>query len=263
MSGISAPFVGDMNWAMKQQQLQQQADQADQEFQRYMMQTGVGKPIFTIDPATNQVVSLGVVPKGSHVMAPQYTPEEKTQQAVQKSELTKSAEMLPKMNQALEAVRSLKDQYYKSVKPPAVEVGDIKGGLMARASGLAQGAMSAGGANPELNVFKSDRGAFASLISKGGFLEAGVLTNQDINRVLQSIPDEGSTEKEATGKWTRIEDILSKAQQKFDKKFKAIGGSRESATPSESETQQFNVGGKMYNIPADKVEAFKKAKGIK
>lgn len=260
LSGVSAPFVGDMDWAVKQQQLQQKADQADMEFQRYMMISGSGKSVFTFDPATNQVVPVGVVPKGSQVMAPQYTPEEKIQQAVQKSELTKTAELLPKMDQALEAVRSLKDQYYKAVKPAKVESGDISGGLKARASGLLQGAKSAAGSNPDLNVFKSDKGAFASLISKGGFLEAGMLTNQDITRVLQSLPDEGSTEKEATTKWAKIDDILGKARQKYEAKLKKIGGG---SSTTEASTQEFNVGGKLYRIPADKVDAFKKAKGIK
>lgn len=145
--------------------------------------------------------------------------EDKIKEAVTKSELTSAAGILPKMDQAQEAVKMLKEQYYKGFTPMDVQKGDIKGGLKARISGIGQSAMSAAGANPDLNVYKSNRGAFASLISKGGFLEAGVLTNQDIERVLKAVPDEGSTKKEADTKWQEVEGILGKARQRYEKKF--------------------------------------------
>jgi len=216
------------------------------------------RPIITPNNPT------GMVPKGTKIVpsSTMQSSEDKIKEAVTKSELTSAAGILPKMDQAQEAVKMLKEQYYKGFTPMEVEKGDIKGGLKARFSGIGQSAMSAAGANPDLNVYKSNRGAFASLISKGGFLEAGVLTNQDIERVLKAVPDEGSTKKEADTKWQEVEGILGKARQKYEKKFGEVTGGTGKSNPSGSEVQTFNVGGVTYNIPTDKVEAFKKAKGL-
>lgn len=171
----------------------------------------------------------GMVPKGTKIIpnSTMQSSEDKIREAVTKSELTSAAGILPKMDQAQEAVKMLKEQYYKGFSPSDVQKGDIKGGLKARIGGLGQSAMSAVGANPDLNVYKSNRGAFASLISKGGFLEAGVLTNQDIERVLKAVPDEGSTKKEADTKWKEVEGILGKARSRYEKKFSNVTGNEE------------------------------------
>ena len=171
----------------------------------------------------------GMVPKGTKIVpsSTMQSSEDKIREAVTKSELTSAAGILPKMDQAQEAVKMLKEQYYKGFSPSDVQKGDIQGGLKARIGGLGQSAMSAVGANPDLNVYKSNRGAFASLISKGGFLEAGVLTNQDIERVLKAVPDEGSTKKEADTKWQEVEGILGKARSRYEKKFSNVTGNEE------------------------------------
>lgn len=171
----------------------------------------------------------GMVPKGTKIIpnSTMQSSEDKIREAVTKSELTSAAGILPKMDQAQEAVKMLKEQYYKGFSPLDVQKGDLKGGLKARIGGLGQSAMSAAGANPDLNVYKSNRGAFASLISKGGFLEAGVLTNQDIERVLKAVPDEGSTKKEADTKWKEVEGILGKARSRYEKKFSNATGNEE------------------------------------
>lgn len=182
----------------------------------------------------------GMMPKGSKIVptSTMQSSEDKIKEAVTKSELTSAAGILPKMDQAQEAVKMLKEQYYKGFTPMEVEKGDIKGGLKARFSGIGQSAMSAAGANPDLNVYKSNRGAFASLISKGGFLEAGVLTNQDIERVLKAVPDEGSTKKEADTKWQEVEGILGKARQRYEKKF-SDSTSGEEKSKNDDKYQQY------------------------
>ena len=206
----------------------------------------------------------GMVPKGTKIVptSTMQSSEDKIREAVTKSELTSAAGILPKMDQAQEAVKMLKEQYYKGVTPMDIQKGDIQGGLKARISGIGQSAMSSMGANPDLNVYKSNRGAFASLISKGGFLEAGVLTNQDIERVLKAVPDEGSTKKEAETKWKEVEGILGKARNRYEKKLSDSTGNKNNDA-STNGFRTFSVGGVTYNIPEDKVDAFKKAKGLK
>lgn len=262
LQGIAAPFGAayDNDFGIRQLQLQAQQDQADMEFQKYLAQTQAKEspsPLVTVgsdgklfspyqDPAFQAYLAQGLIPPNAKFVPPatMETSGQKMQEAVTKSELTKSAEILPKMDQALEAVNMLQEQYYKGVTPPVVEKGDVAGGLKARASGVAQGAMAAAGANPDLNVYKSNRGAFASLISKGGFLEAGMLTNQDIERVLKAVPDEGSTKKEADVKWTEIRNILGKARQKYEKKLsEATGGEKKSKNDDKYQEYLKLIGG--------------------
>ncbi len=60
------------------------------------------------------------------------------------------------------------------------------------------------------------RKSFASLITKGGFLEAGVLTNPDIERALGSLPTASSTKEEIEIGFRVLDEIMTTAQRRFE-----------------------------------------------
>lgn len=172
----------------------------------------------------------------------QLTPQErstKLQDEIDKKELSSMATNLPKLDQAVQAVGQLKEQFKKAAKPRSVGKGDVIGGLKARVAGPFKAAGAAVGANPELNRYKANRDGFSGLIAKGGFGEAGMLTQQDIERIVKILPDEGSTEQEADIAFQEIEKVLGAARQRFEQKKQEYmgrtGAVDEEATAPEEE----------------------------
>jgi len=137
---------------------------------------------------------------------------------------------LPKLDRALGAVQSLKAQYQRSLSPVSIKkdsnpfVGFIKKGKQ----GIGQNIGSASGTNPEMNRYKANKEGFASLISKGGFMEAGVLTNEDIKRITNILPGEFSSQEEADISWSEIESILSAARKRFETNSGMVNGNQNS-----------------------------------
>lgn len=223
LSGVGAAFAGDTQWLQRQQKLDQEQYQADLEWRAALAkQQQETRPTMSFNPLTGEYTYRGEVPKGT-IVRNEALPLE---YQLKKSELTGMATMLPKMDQANEAVKILKDQYYSAVSPKSVEKGDVKGGISARASGIGESLKAAAGASPDLQTFKNNRGAFASLISKGGFLEAGVLTNQDIDRVLAAVPNEYSTKQEADKGWGTVNEILSAARKRYESGLASVSENR-------------------------------------
>lgn len=136
------------------------------------------------------------------------------------------ASQLPKLDRALVAVQSLKTQYQRSLSPTSIDknsnpfVGFLKKGIQ----GASQNIGSMSGTNPEMNRYKANKEGFASLISKGGFMEAGVLTNDDIKRITNILPNEYSSQQEADIAWSEIESILSSARKQFESNSGIDGG---------------------------------------
>ena len=128
------------------------------------------------------------------------------------------ASQLPKLDRALVAVQSLKSQYQRSLTPTSIKSGSnpFVGFLKKGQQGIKQNIGSVSGSNPEMNRYKANKEGFASLISKGGFMEAGVLTNEDIKRITNILPSEYSSKEEADIAWNEIEGILSAARKQFE-----------------------------------------------
>jgi hypothetical protein len=173
------------------------------------------------------------------------TPEGKQAEAekeILETEVKKSAESMPKLQNAFDAVNQLKSQFNSSASPSSVKKGDIGAGIASRFMGMKKGASAAIGADPELKTYLNNRKSFASLISKGGFLESGVLTDQDIKRVLDSIPDEYSTKEEADAGWREIDGILSGGLKRYDQKkqqlFNSINPKSQNNSNSSSQGNQ-------------------------
>ena len=145
---------------------------------------------------------------------------------------------LPKLDRAFDAVSQLKNQYQSALNPVSIQRGSnpLIGAIRKGFQGASQKAMSVGGANPELNRYLANREGFASLISKGGFMEAGVLTNEDIKRITSILPSEYSTQEEAGMAWDEIEKILSSARQRFESTEGSMFGGRADNAPDASST---------------------------
>ena len=151
--------------------------------------------------------------------------------------LGEQASQLPKLDRALVAVQSLKAQYQKSLSPVSIEKGSnpFIGFVKKQKQGIGENIGSVSGSNPEMNRYKANKEGFASLISKGGFMEAGVLTNEDIKRITNILPSEFSSEQEANIAWSEIEGILSSARKQFESNRAAIDGTQNSnQQPEES-----------------------------
>lgn len=155
-------------------------------------------------------------------MSPKQQPD--LMKEVRKKELIKAAEALPKLENAEQAVKNLEQQFYRGHTPKSVAKGDIGGGLMAKLTGLGEGASAMMNANPELATYMADKEAFAGLISKGGFGEAGMLTNQDIKRVTNALPSPGDSKETAEIKWREIKSILGSARERYETNMSRYGG---------------------------------------
>jgi len=159
------------------------------------------------------------------------------------------AKDLPKLDRALGAVYQLKNLYKNAINPVSVKKGSnpFMGAIQKGMQGISQKTMSIGGANPELNRYLTNREGFASLISKGGFMEAGVLTNEDIKRITSILPSEYSTAEESDMAWSEIEQILSSARDRFEQTESGMFSGREDTAPDASSTS---------NEPTDPKSAF-------
>jgi len=137
---------------------------------------------------------------------------------LQQKQMEAQSKELPKLQRAYDAVTSLRNQYEKSMSPVSVPSGSnpILGAMQKSMQGLEKGFAAKSGSNPELNRYLANRSGFTSLISKGGFMEAGVLTEQDIQRILNILPNEYSTKEEADIAWNEVTSILNQAQSRFE-----------------------------------------------
>jgi len=158
------------------------------------------------------------------------TPEgirKKMETDILEKEVMTSSANIPKLENAFNAIKQLKQQFDKSANSKSVKRGDVGAGIANKFYGMKKSASAAIGADAELKTYLNNRKSFASLISKGGFLESGVLTNQDIQRVLNSLPDEYSSTEEANAGWREIDLILQSGLENYNKKkeklFSSLG----------------------------------------
>jgi len=142
----------------------------------------------------------------------------KLDQDLKKQELMEMTKLLPKLDQAGQSVGQLKELYYKGVSPIDVQPGDAQAAFKARYAGLPRSAAALIGLNPSLRQYQKQRQGFSGLIAKGGFGEAGMLTNQDIQRIASMLPTESSTKAEAELAFTEVSKILQSARQRYEAK---------------------------------------------
>jgi len=135
---------------------------------------------------------------------------DKLSDEVMKKQLNSMATQLPKLEQAEQSVNQLEKLYNKGASP------DVNP-TVSRISGPADALKAKMGFNPTYNSYINNRKAFAGLIAKGGFGEAGMLTNQDIERVVSALPSAESTPEEAKIAFEEIKTLLKSARLRYEK----------------------------------------------
>ena len=90
----------------------------------------------------------------------------------------------------------------------------------------------------------NNRAGFSGLIAKGGFGEAGMLTQQDIERIKKLLPTSSSTAEEAPLAFKEINEILSSARVRFETAKSKYTGVQESYKPIKT-TQNNDVSNKI------------------
>ncbi len=136
---------------------------------------------------------------------------------VAEKELTAMASALPKLDQADQAVSQLEELFKAGATPD-------NNPIMARVSGVGDAIKAKAGFNPSLNTYMSNRAGFSGLIAKGGFGEAGMLTQQDIERIKKLLPSSMSTFDEASLAFKEIKQVLGSARQRFEQKKQQYTG---------------------------------------
>ncbi len=177
-------------------------------------------PVFLVDPTTGELKQAGSTPKGAKVIQ-----EKSIDTEVSKKELMSQAQALPKLEQALQSVTQLEDLFYKGATPDT-------GAMAARITGPFDVIKARSGFNPNLNSYLNNRKAFAGLIAKGGFGEAGILTNQDIERVVSALPSASSTKEEAKIGFQEVKILLQSARDRFEKRKQEYSGRSGMKQPS-------------------------------
>lgn len=173
--------------------------------------------------------------EGKKIQFLNYTP-------IETKEITSMVAGLPKLDQAFQAAKQLKELFYRAVVPDVVETGDVLGGVKSRLKGAGRWTTAQIGANPLTKIYLSNRAGFSGLIAKGGFGEAGMLTNADIQRVVSLLPGTGSTASEAETAWIQIETILGSARTRYEKKIAERGGIPTQVSPTSIKSRYSNLG---------------------
>lgn len=170
----------------------------------------------------SQPLQEGFIRVGNTVKPdPNYFNAEKEMKKLDVKELSEMQKALPKLDQANTTLDQLEKKYYEGLNPD-------KNPLNARAGGLSRKIAAASGFNPAAKTYMNNKKAFAGLISKGGFGETGVLTQQDIERVTAALPNEYSTKEEAAQAFEEVRSILKAARGRYEDKRKSVLGNKKS-----------------------------------
>ena len=254
MTGIAAPFSGDYEWLQREEQQTLRQQQADQEFQALLMKNamqkqamkakGTGlKSVYTTD-ADGKLKEVGQVPVGSQVIA---NPNAPTADMRNQQVTTGQAKVL--WNEVKSQSEGLKGGYEGMFEmgKAALNRGKGKSGdyqlytenLPSSAVGLYRALTG----DTRLSDADAKARALPLLWEPSQDVSLRTKKNEFIDKMINS-----------------RERLLSSGKYKDG----VIPLSDLQKTAKEEESGQiFNVGGKTYNIPANKVDAFKKAKGIK
>jgi len=202
LSGGTAPFLGNMDWAVEQQKMQMLQDQNDMEFQKYLMansansQSGGG---FIVDPITGEASPIsfpaGVVPnKDTKLFKGVISPEQMIDRASAQGEakmIQKNIETSDKLAGAVKKLAILNKQYNE-----ALPSGD-RTPIEQRFAGGAESWAAKKGLvnNPKLVALKKNARPIAiNLIRLFG--EVGNLSEIEQQGALEVASLEGLTEEE-------------------------------------------------------------------
>lgn len=201
MKGIADPWAavygGDSQSLYRSQMLRQKQDEADMEFQKYLIKKRRGDSdinIFQIDPISGELKHSGSAPYGSKVYKGVLSPEQMKERAVATGEaesIKSNIQMGDKLAGAVKKLSVLNRQYNK-----ALPTGD-RTPLEQRLLGGAESWAAKKGLvdNPELVALKKNSRPIAiNLIRLFG--EVGNLSESEQQGALDVVSQEGLTEKE-------------------------------------------------------------------
>lgn len=228
-------------WQMGQEEKElatrRQKIMMDDAYRRKALETGTG--VFTIDPITGGMSPVGNVPKGSKVVSPMsmISPDQKIQlEAKSKIEQERQAN-LAKVKRLYPIIDIVEREWIKT-KPGN------------RAEGLGKAVMSPLQVDKDVTSYQTFvKGMRAQLARAMG--DVGNLSEPEQQAALNLVPTVSDSKDVGVEKLNKIRAFISNLE----------GGNIDQARGMLS--QRFNYKGKVYNIPPDKIEAFKKAKGIK
>lgn len=260
LSGIAAPFVGNMDFALEQAKLQQQREEADMEFQKYLIGNktrmdyyGNGVPVLTYDPTTGGLMPLtlpggGNVPRGTKVVT---NPNAPTAEMVNQSKAADQARAL---------VEDLRTQAYS-----------LKGGYFGIKENV-KAFVNRGKGESSDYVMYNDSLPSTSVALYRAITGDTRLSDADAQARAYPLLWRPSQDPDVREDKFKFIDRMLDAREKILKSGKygdsvlpwsVVMKEARKGGSAAPKSQTFNIGGKMYDIPADKVEAFKKAKGLK
>ena len=207
-------------------------DQANMEFQRFLISnqskydlSNSGMPVFTVDPLTGNFQQVGMAPKGSRVVSAPNVTTEKVQ-----------------MGSALDNMLSSINSMEEKLSDPNILIRNV---------------------NP---FGEREFKAILSNFDKEASIAAGgkQLTQTELNLIRETRPGllDAKSPKAISYKLNKLRATLGDAKARLEgARTTSQVGSKVGS--SDSNFQSFEIDGIPYKIPKDKVEAFKKAKGIK
>lgn len=113
------------------------------------------------------------------------------------------------------SLSSLEDMFKKAIPNPSAD------GSKAIMEGTFQNALSSVGMNEDLRSFNKLKDSMTSLFSKGLFREAGVLTNQDIQRAMASLPEATDSSVTLANKMATLRAIIQTGKTNYEAKRQA------------------------------------------
>lgn len=254
LSGIAAPFAGDYQYAERMNAQDLRSQQADQEFQALLMKNAMQKQamnakgnglksVYTTD-ANGKLKEVGQVPIGSQVISNPNAPT-----ADMRNQQVTTGQVKELWNEVKSQSEGLKGGY--------------EGMFEMGKAALNRGKGESG--NYQLyteNLPSSAVGLYRALTGDTRLSDADAKA-----RALPLLWEPSQDVSLRTKKNEFIDKMINTRERllssgKYQDGVIPLGDLKKSAK-EEGSGQIFNVGGKSYNIPADKVEAFKKAKGIK
>lgn len=250
LQGIAAPFAAAYQGGTGYDQLriQQQNEQADLEFQKYLADKqykqqllATGKSIYTMGP-DGGLMTLGSVPKGSQVIPPAslMTADEKTEQAAKETMLKDKTTRANKLNELNKVV-----DYFEN-KINAIPSGS---GLQGRLRGMGLAVEGALQTNPDVAAYQANVEGLRSQIARG-LGEVGNLSEGEqkyASKLLPSITDNAETR--------------AKKLSNFRDYIKTKLGNSEKSPVVNDFTSQINKA-KSLGYSEEEIQAYLKNKGL-
>lgn len=284
LQSISSAFQGDNAYWQRQQKVDQEQYQADLEFKAKLMQRSMANQALNQkQKSREQFMSMfndmqdkgyNAIPyisaDGGVGMRLQQDPEVQATRAVTTAARKKLDAQLPSIASTLKSIEDV--EKYAKVLP------ESKPGVLEQTFAKGQSAIGKYAADKRYTDFEAAVNKLKTQAARSVMQEVGNLAQTEQENALKTfgdapIPLENKISNLGNLKGSVLSGVnallqsagmtIDDLKEKHPEVYSRLVGGNISNAPSNTDFQSFNIGGKTYNIPADKVEAFKKAKGVK